>query len=698
MEGNPMKGRKKACFRFCGVLLFFLIIMGCVSAGKLEMPKPLPSNIRLYKHFTLYGNRAGMQDTELQLYHGELFTIIATGSIDNWPRAPAGYEYHAVKPELGWPLMARIEQGRYFKPLVIGTNSATVDAPRSGRLFLGHRDGPIDRNGNPENPEFYRDNLGSFSVDIIVWKKEDWIQIADVLSEMKEKNSKTNALDNAVRVANALKEFQLSRRETTEAIEQTKKQIETLSEKPKAQEERVVQKSPEDRPVSQGESPIGKPSKMEPSGGAGVKLSNESEKEARIAQLEKKLEELTATLAQLEVMKDKFEEEKQKSLQLTEELEEKARREQELVSQLKEGSKNPPVIVIASPRDEATVEINIINLSGVVEDEGGVGRVEIFINGRPLKKKDDDRGIMATVRKNPKRFDFLEHIRLEKGTNRIKIRAVDTDGLTSEKILTVSHIEKQKNLWAVVIGINDYPKIRKLRYAVNDARIVSDHLVTYNHVPSENLTLLLNKDATLTNIRSALGTHLKNSAGKDDLVIVFFAGHGATEKDMMSPDGDGLEKYLLPYDADPNDLYATALPMSEISRIFNRIRSERLVFIVDSCYSGASGGRTIEISGIRANISETFLDRITSGKGRVILSASGANEVSAEDNTLEHGVFTYYLVEGLRGKADFDGDGLITVDEVYRYVSERVPQATGQEQHPIKKGTVEGNLILGVIE
>ena len=82
----------------------------------------------------------------------------------------------------------------------------------------------------------------------------------------------------------------------------------------------------------------------------------------------------------------------------------------------------------------------------------------------------------------------------------------------------------------------------------------------------------------------------------------------------------------------------------------------------------------------------------------MILSASGANEVSAEDNTLEHGVFTYYLVEGLRGKADFDGDGLITVDEVYRYVSERVPQATGQEQHPIKKGTVEGNLILGVIE
>jgi len=56
------------------------------------------------------------------------------------------------------------------------------------------------------------------------------------------------------------------------------------------------------------------------------------------------------------------------------------------------------------------------------------------------------------------------------------------------------------------------------------------------------------------------------------------------------------------------------------------------------------------------------------------------------------------LIEGLRGKADFDNDGLITVDEAYRYVSDHVPRATGQEQHPVKKGTVEGRLILGVIE
>jgi uncharacterized caspase-like protein len=59
-------------------------------------------------------------------------------------------------------------------------------------------------------------------------------------------------------------------------------------------------------------------------------------------------------------------------------------------------------------------------------------------------------------------------------------------------------------------------------------------------------------------------------------------------------------------------------------------------------------------------------------------------------------VFTFYLLQGLSGAADADKDGLITVDEIYQYVSVQVPRATGQEQHPVKKGTVEGHLILGI--
>jgi uncharacterized caspase-like protein len=182
------------------------------------------------------------------------------------------------------------------------------------------------------------------------------------------------------------------------------------------------------------------------------------------------------------------------------------------------------------------------------------------------------------------------------------------------------------------------------------------------------------------------------------MVIIYLAGHGATEKDATSPDGDGLEKYILPYNANPKDLYASAMPMSEVARIFNRISSERLVFISDTCYSGASGGRTVPILGARANVSGAFLDRISQGKGRVIITASDANEVSVEKDDLKHGVFTYYLLEALRGQGDTDKDGVITVDEVYRYVSMKVPQATGQDQHPVKKGEMTGQIILGVVK
>jgi uncharacterized caspase-like protein len=79
----------------------------------------------------------------------------------------------------------------------------------------------------------------------------------------------------------------------------------------------------------------------------------------------------------------------------------------------------------------------------------------------------------------------------------------------------------------------------------------------------------------------------------------------------------------------------------------------------------------------------------------VVLTASKASEVSEEREDLGHGVFTYYLLEGLKGKADADKDGIVTVDEAYAYVSKKVPEVTGQNQHPVKKGEVEGQLVLG---
>lgn len=355
-----------------------------------------------------------------------------------------------------------------------------------------------------------------------------------------------------------------------------------------------------------------------------------------------------------------------------------------------------PLMLIVSPREGQNISTVTIQLIGVVEDDKGLQKVQITINDKPLPSN-EYRGIRINPAQLNKRYEFNERIPVDVGSNRLKIHAEDISGRISEKTIVINRKETRRKVWAVIVGVDNYPYFPHLKYAVKDARAFYDLLVKTKLVSPDNIFFVSNEKANLSNLRSLLGTKLKRNAGQDDMVIIYFAGHGATEKDAKSPDGDGLEKYLLPFDADPKDLYASALPMREISYILNRINSERLIFIADSCYSGASGGRTVSIEGTRANISDSYINRIASGKGRVIMTASAANEVSAEDDTLQHGIFTYYLIEGLKGNADYNSDGLVTVDEAYRYVSEKVPKATAQEQHPVKKGSVEGQLVLGIV-
>jgi len=138
--------------------------------------------------------------------------------------------------------------------------------------------------------------------------------------------------------------------------------------------------------------------------------------------------------------------------------------------------------------------------------------------------------------------------------------------------------------------------------------------------------------------------------------------------------------------------------MDEVRKIFQRISAERLIFIADTCYSGASGGRTMVTSKTRANLSDKFYERIAKGKGRVIISSCSANEISKEDDSLQHGIFSYYMLEGLKGSADQDGDGIITVSELFSYISRTVPEASAQDQHPVKKGETEGELVIGRVK
>jgi uncharacterized caspase-like protein len=181
-------------------------------------------------------------------------------------------------------------------------------------------------------------------------------------------------------------------------------------------------------------------------------------------------------------------------------------------------------------------------------------------------------------------------------------------------------------------------------------------------------------------------------------IVIYFSGHGAPVPNQGSIDGDGIDKYLLTQESDPSNFYGTAFPMDEVAGIFNRLASDRVVFIADTCYSGATGGKTVlakNMTGMKVSSPDydRFLSRLTEGKGRVILTASRGSELSQESLRFKHGVFTYFLLEALRGAADRNHDGFVTISEAYDYVSREVPKFSNQ--HPTWKGEASGDIVIG---
>jgi hypothetical protein len=364
-----------------------------------------------------------------------------------------------------------------------------------------------------------------------------------------------------------------------------------------------------------------------------------------------------------------------------------------------------PRIVVNYPAPDTKVEREQIVVLGLVTDNVGVDRVQITVNGIEVAQPRD-------IGVSGKGLPIRVPAALQPGENVIEITATDKAGNVAQMVRTVTRVApavaappapKVANRWAVVIGIGEYEHkgIPRLRFAARDAQAMYDFLTTKGGYPKQNVLLLTDttpEKPTLQNIRRALGDFLFRRPGRDDMVLIYYAGHGAPEVDAAGAETDGLSKYLIPRNADPDSLYSTALPMDEIQKIFARIPAERVVMLLDTCYSGTAGGRTFARQQIRSgNLSDQFLERLTRSRGRVVITASGPNEVALESPELGHGIFTYYLLEGLAGKADRNGDGLVTVSELYEYVEDQVDRAArlaGGKQRPLMKGEIEGTLPL----
>ncbi|MBI2540096.1 MAG: caspase family protein, partial [Deltaproteobacteria bacterium] len=369
----------------------------------------------------------------------------------------------------------------------------------------------------------------------------------------------------------------------------------------------------------------------------------------------------------------------------------------------------PLMVAFRYPEDRSRVNEETSVVAALVTSSKGVAKVSVILNGAEVHQQ-SERSPQSSVA-------VTAPVTLKEGANAIVVNAIEADGNARQEIRTVFYDRPKETVaapkkplpdpprerWAVVIGVGRYesPEVPRLRYTVPDAEAIYETLIKSAGFKKDHVLLLTDRSErrpTLRNVKWALGTFLARSAKKDDTVIIFFAGHGAPEVDQRGVERDGFSKYLVPTDAEPDDLYSTALPMDELQTIFARLEAQRVVVFLDACYSGAAGGRTFASKKTRsAHVDDLFLERATSSKGRAIITASRPSEVSIELPDLGHGIFTYYLLQGLKGAADLNRDGIVSLQELYEYVERQVSQksrAVGGNQHPVMKGELEGVLPL----
>ena len=263
-------------------------------------------------------------------------------------------------------------------------------------------------------------------------------------------------------------------------------------------------------------------------------------------------------------------------------------------------------------------------------------------------------------------------------------------------------IEGGPESYALIIGIGSYrdERIPPLRFVHSDAEAFKATLTdpTRGCFKPEHVRTLLDDQATAYNIKHHISGWLFKEASANSTVVVIFAGHGHMESDRLGIEKDGMAKYLLPWDASPDNLFASAISNNEFNRLLSTVKAKRMVIFMDACYSG--GLSTTGAGSRDIGMVEDPFKKLTEGEGRIVIAAAKPNQRSWEDESIGHGIFTHHLIEALSGKADSDGDGYVSILEVFRYLEEHVPDSArrlaNSLQEPLLWGDVAKDIRLTV--
>lgn len=217
------------------------------------------------------------------------------------------------------------------------------------------------------------------------------------------------------------------------------------------------------------------------------------------------------------------------------------------------------------------------------------------------------------------------------------------------------------NTYAVIVGVADYQNdffAKDLPYTLNEVEAVYSFLRSTKggSVPAGNICLLIDSNATKSNI-ILQSSVLFSKAKKDDRVIFYFGGHG----------GEGS---FAPYDF--NGSYDSTLTYDDIKAIFKCAKCNTKLLFADACHSGGIKGESRK----KDHSAKTKGHTTTDNLNIVVMTASKGDQYSWQTSEFEMGVFTYYLLKGLGGAANRDGNKYITIQELYYYVYHKVMDYT----------------------
>lgn len=223
---------------------------------------------------------------------------------------------------------------------------------------------------------------------------------------------------------------------------------------------------------------------------------------------------------------------------------------------------------------------------------------------------------------------------------------------------------------ALIIGISKYEKVGPLENAKNDAKGIKNVLVNKHKYKEENITLLLNEEATKDNIMNEYCKYIDGTSNNDSL-IVYFAGHGNTRMGK-----DGNQGFFIPYEGSEEN-WNTLISWDELKSKAQLIRAKHILFIIDACYSGLALNRSLTSGNTR------FLNDIMKRGSRQVLTAGMSNQTVSDGRgpLPNHSIFTGYVIKALEGEAA-DENGILTANLVMPYVYNKVGNNTYTRQTP----------------